>query len=253
MAFPDEDLTRDAFLGGKLMLFQPRKGYRAATDPVWLAAAVPARPGDTALDLGCGAGAAMLCLGRRVPGLSLTGLEVQPDYAQLARRNAVENGIQAEVLEGSVADPPPALKDRAFDHVLTNPPFYAQDRSVAPHDSGRDAAHRTIFADLEDFIALGLRRLRPGGTFALIHRTEALQRALTALAPKAGDIRILPLQPRTGRPAGRFVLLARKGAKGPLQLLAPLVVHDGGSHLSDAADFTSDAEAVLRDGAPLAM
>mgnify|MGYP003408994725 CR=1 FL=1 len=58
--FAPEDLTDDKFLCGKLQLLQPRKGYRAATDPVLLAAAVPARSGQSVLDLGCGAGAAAL-------------------------------------------------------------------------------------------------------------------------------------------------------------------------------------------------
>ena len=59
MSFAKEDLTEDAFLDGRVRLLQPRKGYRAATDPVLLAAAVAAKPGDKVLDIGCGAGAAL--------------------------------------------------------------------------------------------------------------------------------------------------------------------------------------------------
>ena len=69
--FAPDELSDDKFLCGRLRLFQPIKGYRAATDPVLLAAACPAKPGDSVLDLGCGAGAAALCLGLRVPGLAL--------------------------------------------------------------------------------------------------------------------------------------------------------------------------------------
>ncbi|MCZ8088489.1 MAG: methyltransferase, partial [Rhodobacteraceae bacterium] len=91
--FPDDALSDDKFLMGRLRLLQPVKGYRAATDPVLLAAACPARAGETVLDLGCGAGAAGLCLATRVPGVVLAGLEVQPEYADLARRNADRNGV----------------------------------------------------------------------------------------------------------------------------------------------------------------
>ncbi|MCO4829001.1 MAG: methyltransferase, partial [Lentibacter algarum] len=60
------DLTHDAFLGGRLKLWQPKQGYRAGVDPVLLAASIAAKAGESVLDLGCGAGAAALCLGRRV-------------------------------------------------------------------------------------------------------------------------------------------------------------------------------------------
>ena len=96
-------LSDDAFLGGRLRLWQPVAGYRAATDPVLLAAACPAVTGQSVLDLGCGAGAAGLCLAARVPGIALAGLEVQAGYAALARANAARNGIAFEVHEGDVA------------------------------------------------------------------------------------------------------------------------------------------------------
>ena len=88
-------LTEDAFLGGRLRLRQPADGYRAAIDPVLLAAAVPALPGDKVADLGCGVATAGLCLLTRLPGIRVTGLELQPWLAELARRNADLNGFAA--------------------------------------------------------------------------------------------------------------------------------------------------------------
>jgi tRNA1(Val) A37 N6-methylase TrmN6 len=67
--FKPGETREDRLLGGRVRLLQPLKGYRAATDPVLLAAAVAARPGQRVLDLGCGAGAAVFCLAARVPGL----------------------------------------------------------------------------------------------------------------------------------------------------------------------------------------
>ena len=107
-SFAEAELTRDAFLDGRLRLWQPRRGYRAATDPVLLAAFTPAWPGQRVLELGCGAGAAALCLAVRVPGLDLHGLELQAAYAGLARRNAAENGLALEVHEGDLRHPPAA-------------------------------------------------------------------------------------------------------------------------------------------------
>ena len=109
------ELTEDGFLGGRLSLLQPARGYRAGVDPVFLAAATPARPGQSVLDLGCGVGTAALCLGARVPDLSLAGLERQPDYAALARENATRNGIPLTVIEGDL----PARPNRSAPEAST--------------------------------------------------------------------------------------------------------------------------------------
>ena len=75
------ETREDAFLGGRLTIRQPVRGYRAGADPVFLAAAVAAKPGERVLELGCGVGTALLCLGARVAGLDLTGVERQGDLA----------------------------------------------------------------------------------------------------------------------------------------------------------------------------
>jgi tRNA1Val (adenine37-N6)-methyltransferase len=243
--------TVDALLGGRVRLIQPREGYRAATDPVLLAAACAALPGESALDLGCGAGAAALCLAARVPGVATTGLEIQPAYAALARRNAALNSCAFEVIEGDVAAPPAALRSRVFDHVIANPPFFAAADQPSPV-SGRDVARRA--ADVGDaglWVDAGLRRLKQGGWLTMINRVERLPEMLAALDGRAGAVAVLPLAARAGRPAKRVILRARKDRGGPFRLLAPFVLHDGAAHGGDADDFTEAARAVLRDGAAL--
>lgn len=248
MSPDDSGLTLDRLIGGRLALWQPRQGYRAATDPVLLAAAVAAKPGQRVLELGCGAGAALLALGLRVPGLHLTGVERQPAYADLARRNAALNGLAARIACADLTRLPAELR-QPFDHVLTNPPWF-DPADPAASDPGRDAAQREE-TPLADWLAAALRRLAPGGWLTLIHRAERLPAILAALTPAAGAIAVRPLAPRTGRPAGRVLLQARKGARGPFRLLAPLVLHDGPSHLRDAEDFSAAARAILRDGGAL--
>ncbi|WP_093251642.1 tRNA1(Val) (adenine(37)-N6)-methyltransferase [Rubrimonas cliftonensis] len=245
-------MTRDAFLGGRVILRQPRVGYRAATDPVLLAAACAATHGQRVLDLGCGAGAAALCLAARVDGLEIHGLELQPRYAALARSNAAHAGVALTVHEGDVARPPAALRARMFDHVVANPPFFPAHGACAP-DAGRDAARREGAAALATWIDCGLRRLRQGGWITLIHRAERLPEMLGALAGRAGDVALLPIQARAGREAGRVLLRARKDSRAPFRLLAPLVMHVGPAHLKDGDDFAPEALAVLRDGAALRL
>lgn len=242
-------VSEDRLLGGRLALLQPRAGFRAGSDAVLLAAAVPARAGESVLDLGCGVLAAGLCLALRVPGIELVGLEIQPAYAALARANAARNAVPALVVEGDLARPPPGVACRGFDHVLTNPPFLA-DPGTPAGDAGRDLARRET-APLARWLDAALRRLRPGGRLTLIQRTGRLDAALAALAGRAGDIVILPLAPRPGATARRVILSARKGARGPLRLAAPFVLHDGPAHDGDRDSYSAAAAAVLRGGAAL--
>ena len=243
--FAPDELTCDAFLDGRVRLWQPRRGYRAATDPVLLAAFVPARAGERVLDLGCGAGAAALCLAARVPGLELHGLELQGAYGELARRNAAENGLALTVHDGDLRHPPAALRRFAFDHVLANPPFHPADASPAP-DAGRDIAHRQGEAALADWIAAGLRRLVPGGRLVMVERTARLSEMLVALDGRAGAIEILPIASRAGQRASRVLVRARKGRKAPLTLWSPLTFHEGSSHEADRESYTAAAQRVLR-------
>lgn len=248
--FDDSDLTRDAFLGGRVHVLQPRAGYRAGIDPVLLAAAIPATPGETALELGCGAAPALCCLGARVAGLSLAGLELQPGYAALARRNLSENGLFGTILIGDVAQPPADLRAIAADHVLLNPPYFRPGtRSPAP-DPGREIALAGP-APLAAWIDTAARRLRPGGTCHVILRAERLPEVLTALDARLGAIEALPLLPRAGA-APRLVLLrARKAGRAAFRLHAGLVLHAGDSHGRDGDDYAPAVSAVLRDSEAL--
>ena len=119
-----ENLTQDGFLGGRLILLQPAKGYRAGIDPVLLAASIPAESGQSILELGCGVGTALLCLGHRVPGLELTGVELQPSYADCARRNAERNAIAAKIVTADLSKLPLAVRQVRHHHVLANPPYF---------------------------------------------------------------------------------------------------------------------------------
>jgi tRNA1(Val) A37 N6-methylase TrmN6 len=242
------ELTDDAFLCGRLRLWQPAKGYRAATDPVLLAAACPAVAGQTVLDLGCGVGAAVLCLGVRVPGLALTGLDVQHSYAELARRNAVRNGVELEVITCDLTQMPEALH-HGFDHVIANPPYYPRSGTPSPLPE-RDLALRAE-VPLSAWVDAAARRLHPGGWLTLICGTDGLPEVLMALAPRMGSVTVLPLAPREGRAALRILLRARKGGRGVFRLLAPLVIHRGTSHDGDRESYSAQANAVLRDGQAL--
>ena len=252
MAPPDAaslKLSEDAALGGRVRLRQPTAGYRAAIDPVLLAAAVGAGTSERVLDVGAGTGAAALCLAARVEGCRVTGLERDPACARLAAENAALNrlGERIDIVTGDLLRPPAALIPESFDHVMANPPYLQSDRGHAPADKARAAAHVEGEARLGDWIRFCLGMARQGGTVTLIHRADRLDELLSGLSAGAGEIVVFPLWPGRGRAAKRVIVRARPGTASPLRLSAGLVLHraDG--------SYTEEAEAVLSGGGALEL
>ena len=242
----DNELTYDAFLGGKLHLWQPRTGYRAGADPVLLAASVQATSGESVLDLGCGVGAAALCLGARVPGLELMGVERQANYAALARRNGLK------VFEADISSLPEDLRERSFDHVLANPPFFDRAAGRQARDAGREAA-RGQATPLAAWVDAGARRLRHKGRLHIIHRAERIPDLLAAAHGRLGSPEIWPICPRVGKVAELVIFCARKDGRAEFRLHPPIILHQGAQHLRDEDSYRSEIRAVLRDGAALTI
>lgn len=237
---PAEAFTEDALLGGRVRLTQPREGFRAALDPVLLAAFIPARPGETVLEAGCGTGAAFLCLAARVPGLTVQAVERDAEMAALARRNAKVNAVAAEVHVADIRTPPPLPR---CDHAFANPPYWPGG-TPSPQPRRRDAAHED--AALEDWVAMLARPLRQLGTLTLVLPAGRFAAAAAALrGTGCGAVRLLPLWPRAGVAAKRVLIQARRGGRGADEVLPGLVLHEADG------TFTPAAEAVLRGGAAL--
>lgn len=237
-------------LGGRVRLDQDTAGLAATIDPVLLAAAVPAGPGDAVLEAGTGVGTASLCLLARVPGLRAVGVERDAAQAEAARANAALNGWaeRLDIIAGDVTTREAARAAAAlgpFAHAMANPPWFAEG-SLPAALPRRAAKHVEDAASLAPWVAFLTRRVAQGGTVTLALTPAHLPEALAAFAAsRVGSATLLPLWPRAGQAAKRLLLTGRKGGRGPCRMLAGLVLHrvDG--------RFTEEAEAVLRHAAPL--
>jgi tRNA1(Val) A37 N6-methylase TrmN6 len=232
------NVTADKFIGGRVVMRQMDSGFRSGLDAVMLAASVPAKEGEEVLELGAGAGAASLCLARRVK-CSVFGIEIDPALAALADENAAENDLSDSVrfMAGDVLDMPAELR-RSFEHVMCNPPFHDEDGQTSP-DAGRALAlqDRGLLAD---WLTGGMKRVVSNGTFTAILRADRMNEALTALGERG--VTVFPLWPRAGDAAKRILIRAVKGSRAPFALLPGLVLHEAGSN------YTRAANAILRDG-----
>lgn len=246
------DVTEDVVLGGRLRLRQPGRGHRVGHDAILLAAAVPARAGESVIELGAGVGAAGLALAARVPGIRLTMVELVSRLAALAVENAQLNGISAEVVELDVAAPArvfaaTGLRPDQAARVLMNPPFNDPARQRASPDRGRRLAHTAPRATLGEWTRSAARLLRPRGTLSLIWRADGLGDVLNALGPAFGATVVLPIYPNPAESAIRVLVRATKASRAPLQLLPGLVLND------PAGRPTREAEEVLRASAALPL
>jgi tRNA1(Val) A37 N6-methylase TrmN6 len=228
---PRADFTEDAFLGGRLLLRQPRSGHRAGHDAMLLAAATAARPGQRVVDFGAGVGAAGLAVASRVAGTSLALVEIDDGLAELARGNAARNAIAAQTIVLDVTAAAEAfvvagLAADSADVVLMNPPFNDPSRHRASPQKVREIAHVATATTLPDWVHAARRTLKSGGALTLIWRADGLAEVLAALERGFGSLAILPVHGDAEAPAIRVLVRAIKGGKAPTCLYPALMLND---------------------------
>jgi len=234
------ETTCDGLLDKRVTIEQPKDGYRVAVDTVLLAASVPARAGETALDLGCGAGGAMLCLAARLPGVFLTGVEIQKELADLCAANIARNKFAGlNVLRADAALLPGDLAG-TFDHVLMNPPYHDEARHDVSADARKRMANTEREGDLARWVTGAAKALKPSGTLTLVHRADRQAEIEALLAPEFGAVEILPILPKPGIPPKRVIVRGKKGGTGAARLCRHLVLHQADGR------YTGQAEAILR-------
>jgi tRNA1(Val) A37 N6-methylase TrmN6 len=253
-----DGFTVDRWLGGRLVLVQPRDGHRVGTDAALLAAAAGTAEGRIA-DVGAGVGAVGLALAQRSERAFADLIEIDPDLARLAGINAARNGLQARarVLTLDILEPgerrEAGIAGETADCVVTNPPFFESGTVRASPDQVRARAHVLRpaggGATLEAWIRASLALLRPGGRFVMIHRPDALASVLAATERRLGGLALLPVHAFAGGSANRLLVSGVKGSKAPMRIAPALILHGADGRLTAEADAIHRGEALLKLGA----
>ncbi len=237
-------ITEDTLYQGRVTLFQPEKGFRASTDSLMLAAALPEKPGGDALEIGCGCGAALLTAAFRLSQMRVTGVDIDEGMTSLAQQSVSSNQFEDRVcVETGNAAEWVRDKENRFDVVFANPPYFEPGRISAPGAEKTGAYLESL--SLDGWIKAMAFAARPRAPIVIIHRAAELARILSVLDRLTGEITVLPIASRHGEEARRVLVRGRKGLKrGQVHLLAPLLTHTVEGQASPELNAIRDGEAI---------
>lgn len=245
---PNKDIIH--VLDKRVALEQISDGFRTSMDSVMLAAACPAKDGQSVLDLGCGVGSVGLCILERLPASTLYGVDIQNDHIEAARRNAALNGAahRAEFYTSDIRN----LEMEPAHHVVCNPPYLEEGAHLKSPSEARARAmgHIEKGIDIYDWITCAWRHIKGQGSLSIIHSATQIDDIIHALygnegGKRFGNVEIIPLWPRTGEPAKRVIIRAYKHRKSPASILPGLILHEKNG------DYTAAANQILREAKPL--
>lgn len=228
------EFTEDLILNGKIKLYQPKHGYRIAVDPILLASTVELNPNQTVLDVGCGVGTISLILKYMNNSQIITGLDIDPTMTELCKKNSKANLLPLNIINSSINSP--LLRNKNFDTVVTNPPFYNPE-NFRSSEKKLTANFETV--SLKSWISFCLKKLKPNGNFYIIHLPERLGDILKSLENLVGKIEISPIYSHKNKPAKRIIVKCKKASREPLKILPSLVLH------RDNNEYTDDMKLIL--------
>lgn len=199
--------------------------FRPGTDTFLLSSLPRLKPGLRVCDLGCGTGLLALLLLQREPGLSVTGIDIQPEATELAWKAVRENGLEGRLTIRLEDLRETALPAGGFDLAVCNPPYYPPQSGYTPRDAARRTARSETSCTLEDLCRTAARLVRWGGAFCLVHKPERLADTLCTLRAYGLEPKRLRLVHQRPEAAPSLLLLeARRGGKPGLAIEPPLVL-----------------------------
>lgn len=219
-----DDLQRDG-----LQLIQNPDWFCFGMDAVLLSAFVRVKKEQVCLDLGCGNGVIPILLAGRTEGSSFTGLELQPDIAEMAGRSVQYNHLEEKVhiIHGDIKEATSIFGAASFDVITSNPPYLTQSHGLVSETDYKAIARHELKCTLEDVVANAARLLRPGGHFFLVHRPFRLAEIISCMvAHKLEPKRMRLVYPYVDREPNMVLLEGVRGGNARVEVEKPLIVYE---------------------------
>ncbi len=237
------DNERIDYVNDSLSLIQKPDGLTFGTDALLLAGYISGRY-ETAVELGGGSGIiSMLLLTREKVG-SCSAIEVQPDYAELIRRNAELNNL-TERLTAVRSDIRDYRPDHEAELVFTNPPYMKASSGRANALSAKNIARHEICGDISDFMREGARMLKFGGILSAVYRPDRLTDIICAMRDASLEPKRLTfVYADTDSEPSMLLIEAKKGAKSGMLLTPPLIIYGDKAHKK----YSPDMDYIMENG-----
>ncbi len=173
-----DDLHRNGF-----QIIQNKEKFCFGMDAVLLSGFAKVKEGEKVLDIGTGTGIIPILLAAKTPGQHFTGLEIQPESADMARRSVALNHLEEKIsiVEGDVREADQLFSAASFDVITSNPPYMTGSHGLVNPDMPKAIARHEICCTLEDLVSQTEKLLRPGGRFFMVHRPFRLAEIMTVL------------------------------------------------------------------------
>ncbi len=218
-----DDLERNHY-----RIIQNPEKFCFGMDAVLLSGFVRVKEGENVIDLGTGTGIIPILLKAKTPGKHFTGLELQAESVDMARRSVAYNGLERsiDIVEGDICTASERFGASRFDVVTTNPPYMTGQHGIVNPELPKAIARHELRCTLEDVVREGARLLKPGGRFYMVHRPFRLAEIIQVLTrfhlePK----RIKFVHPYVDREPNMVLMECCKGGRPRVTIEAPLIVY----------------------------
>ena len=214
-----------------------RNGYRIIQNPerfcfgmdaVLLSGFARAKKQERGLDLGCGNGIIPILMEAKTEGKHFTGLEIQPESADMARRSVALNGLQdrIDIVEGDIKDASKIFGASSFHVVTTNPPYMTAQHGLTNLYEANTIARHEVLCNLEDIIRESARLLMPGGRFYMVHRPFRLAEIISLMVQyRMEPKRMRLVYPYVDREPNMVLIEGLRGGKSRMTVEKPLIVY----------------------------
>ena len=214
-----------------------RNGYRIIQNPerfcfgmdaVLLSGFARAKKQERCLDLGCGNGIIPILMEAKTEGKHFTGLEIQPESADMARRSVALNGLQdrIDIVEGDIKNASKIFGASSFHVVTTNPPYMTAQHGLTNVYEAKTIARHEVLCNLEDIIRESARLLMPGGRFYMVHRPFRLAEIISLMVQyRMEPKRMRLVYPYVDREPNMVLIEGLRGGKSRMTVEKPLIVY----------------------------